>query len=202
MKKLFIEAIRKDRLSDNQLKILDTLPGKKIALLYSIQYKEHAKQIKQYLGKKIIEFKQVLGCSNFKSDQADIILLVGSGKFHALLNSLSADSPIYIYNIGVLEKISEQELEKLKKKKKAALTKFYAADEIGILVSTKPGQYHYDKALDLKKKLEADGKKAFIFLADNINIAELENFSCQSWVNTACPGLALDSSKIVNIEEL
>ena len=39
-------------------------------------------------------------------------------------------------------------------------------------------------------------------LQDNINTSELENFPIDIWINTACPGLALDSSKIIDSSSL
>src|SRR3989344_5910361 len=52
------------------------------------------------------------------------------------------------------------------------------------------------------EQLEKTCKQSYIFLSNNINIAELENFNINSWINTACPGLALDSNKIVNADEV
>ncbi|MFA5084489.1 MAG: diphthamide synthesis protein, partial [Candidatus Paceibacterota bacterium] len=61
----------------------------------------------------------------------------------------------------------------------------------GILVSTKPGQNKTKQALALKKKLEHEGKKAYIFSFDNFDINQLENFpEIKCWINTMCPGLS------------
>jgi len=36
-----------------------------------------------------------------------------------------------------------------------------------------------------------------------LNISELENFQdIKIWINTACPGLAMDSEKIVNLVDV
>jgi 2-(3-amino-3-carboxypropyl)histidine synthase len=198
---MFIEAIRTD-IPKLNTKALAKLP-KKIVLLYSIQYKPIAEQIKAHLktmSYNIRGFKQVLGCTDFKTK--DPILLVSGGRFHALNLALQNSVPIYIYNNQAIQKLSDPDIKKFKQKRKAALAKFLAADSVGILVSTKPGQNHMEKAQALKKKLESKGKKPYLFISNNINIAELENFSIQSWVNTACPGLAYDSSKIINLGDL
>ena len=60
---------------------------------------------------------------------------------------------------------------------------------------------NFKKALKLRKKLEEKGKEVKIFLADNINIEELENYGIESWVNTACPALTFDS-RVLNINEI
>jgi len=214
MKVLFIEAVKKKNLNFEQLSQLEKLPGKSISLFYSIQYKKQAEQVKNFLEKnkrKILIFKQVLGCSILSSNikNSDSILLIGSGRFHAL--SIAShlapvidkeDKEIYIFEQGKLEKISKEEIAKMRNRKKAALSKFYSADEIGIIVSTKLRQQKMNEAFQLKKKLEKKGKKAFIFLADNINTNELENFSCRAWVNTACPGLIFDNANIINIDDI
>lgn len=191
MKHLFVPAKYKHAEVDTlQLK---NLP-KKLAIVYSIQYLELAKKIQDVLRKthKISSFSQVLGCSkvHFKEKA---VLLVGSGRFHAL-NLVLQGYDVYIYNSS---RITKEELEALERERKSARLNFLSAEEKAILVSTKPGQYNLKQALALKEK-----HNAIIFLADNINIAELENFSPQGWVNTACPTLIYDSLKIINPEEI
>ena len=80
--------------------------------------------------------------------------------------------------------------------------KFLKAETIGILVSTKPGQENLKKAEKLKNKLEKQGKSPYIFITNNIDITQFENFNIQSWVNTACAGLAMDNPDIININEI
>ena len=87
MKTLFIPI--KSKLSFNKKDILETskkLPIN-IVITYSIQYKELAINIKKILAKKhkILLFSQVLGCSILNLPKStEAILLIGSGKFHAL----------------------------------------------------------------------------------------------------------------------
>lgn len=195
MKLMFIEAKKIEEFDVNNLN-LNILP-KKVFLAYSIQYKKLAEKIKKKLGKKVKGFKQVLGCSKLKTKYP--ILLVGSGRFHAIQLALQGNI-VYILENRII-KLDEKEIEKIKAKRKSALVKFLAADKIGILVSYKPGQENLKKALILKKKLEKQGKEIKIFVGDNIGIAELENYNIESWVNTACPALSLDS-RIISIYEL
>jgi 2-(3-amino-3-carboxypropyl)histidine synthase len=99
-------------------------------------------------------------------------------------------------------KISAKKIQELKAKQRTALIKYFQADKIGILVSTKPGQENLEKAINLKNKLKKKNKQVFVFVSNNIDIAQFENFNIDSWVNTACPGLARDSPNIINIGEL
>ena len=58
------------------------------------------------------------------------------------------------------------------------------------------------EAETLKKKLEKSNKEVYLFLSNNINPAEFENFPIDCWVNTACPRLDFDSRKIINAGDL
>jgi len=200
MKVLFIESIKKLDNLDIESINFDILPDR-IFLAYSIQYKRLAEAIKENiirLGKKVSGIQQVLGCTKLKTKEP--ILLVGSGKFHAL-NLLLQGNRVYILERDEIKKIDEKEVEKLKIRRKTALLKFLSATSVGILVSCKSGQENLSSALKLKKKLTKQGKKSSIFIADSIDFDELENFKPDCWVNTACPGLMLDYP-VLNIEDI
>ncbi len=201
MKVLFINTeIKKSfKIKDKEL---EKLP-KNIFLVYSIQYKKSAKNIKKKLknqGKNIRGFKQVLGCSELNTKFP--ILLIGSGSFHAL-NLLLQDNEVYILEQGKIRKIPRKDIKKLKNRRKAALTKFLSAKKIGIIVSYKPGQENFSFAKLIKEKLQKEykDKKFRIFIADNIYLQELDNYNIDSWINTSCPSLTYDN-RIISIREL
>jgi diphthamide biosynthesis enzyme Dph1/Dph2-like protein len=203
MKVLFIEARKnfKGKIGE-AFKELESLPGE-IHLLYTIQYKELAEKIKKYLENKkhkIVAFQQVLGCSKIKPKAP--ILLIGSGKFHALQISLQAGKKIFLYNNGRIENLKDEEIREYKSKEKGKLIKFLSSDKIGLLLSLKPGQNRLKESLQIKKKLKKKypDKKLYIFITNDINIKELENFPC-FFINLACPGINLDSSNIINYKE-
>lgn len=203
MKTLFIEAKRKNlKLGEEAKKFISQ--HKEFSVLYSIQYKELAEQFKkesEKQGKKVLAFLQILGCSN-PSLKPSTIVLIGSGRFHAVNIASRIKLSIYILEGDKFEQVSDKEIKKLETRKKAAYLKFLHADEVGIIVSVKPGQRKMKIAEDLKKKLKKQGKKVYLFIADNISLQELENFTLPIYINTACPGLSLDSSKIINLEDL
>jgi len=203
MKTLFIEARLKNLNVNLDKQEIAKLP-KTLFLAYSVQYKNIIPLIKKQLENnkiKITKMQQVLGCS--KVNTKDPILLIGQGRFHAINLYLQAPS-IFVLENNKITKISEQEIEKVKNKRKAALLKFLHAENIGIIVSTKPGQENLAIALKIKQKLESkyNDKKFYMFLSNNIDLSQFENFNIQSWINTACPGLANDNSAIINYEEL
>lgn len=200
MKTLFIPVYSKKEIDKKALKELEKLP-KNIAICYSIQFKKQAEELKNKLiNKKITNFVQVLGCSkpNFSKD-TQAILLIGQGKFHSVSLQYETGIPVYLLEENKLIQVSKTDVEKIKQKQKASYVNFLNSKNVGIIISTKPGQQRLKKAIDLKKNLE---KKSYLFLSNNINTSEFENFKIDSWVNTACPRLDLDDFRIINPEQL
>ncbi|VVB83662.1 2-(3-amino-3-carboxypropyl)histidine synthase [uncultured archaeon] len=174
-----------------------------IAIAYSIQYKDITFKIKEILSKnhKITSITQVLGCSKPKFIRGtEAILLVSSGKFHAISLSAETNLPVYVLEAGGIKKISKEEVDSFAVRKKASYLKFLNAEKIGILVSTKSGQENLKKAISFKNNLK--NKKSYLFMGNNINVKEFENFpDIKAWVNSACPRMDFDSSAI-NISDL
>jgi diphthamide biosynthesis enzyme Dph1/Dph2-like protein len=204
MKTVFIPAKSKAEINQEKIKEISKKLPKNIAIAYSIQYEIQAKKIKQILEQnhKITKFIQVLGCSRPKfSKDTKSILLFSDGKFHAVSLAFETKLPVYLFENGRLEKISKKDIEILEKKQKSSYVNFLNSDKIGILISTKPGQQNLKKSVEIKNKLK--GKKSYLFIANNINTSEFENFhDIQSWLNTACPRLDLESNKIVNMDKI
>ena len=144
---------------------------------------------------------QPLGCSKPqfpKNTQA--VLLISDGKFHAVSLAVESHLPIYILNNNNFNQISKQEIQTLERKQKASYVKFLDSNKIGVLVSTKPGQENLKKSLEFKKSQKS--KKSYLFIGNEINSLEFENFpQIQSWVNTACPRLDMNSN-VVNLEKI
>jgi len=202
MKTLFIPVKAKFKISKLKIfKFSKKLP-KNIVIAYSIQYKNLALEIKNSLLKnhKVLGFIQVLGCSKpVFPKNTEAVLLISSGRFHAISLACVTNLPIYILKSNKLEKIPKKEIESYKNKQRAAYLRFLNAEEIGILVSIKPGQENLKKAIILKKKLR--DKKSYIFIGNDINSSEFENFPIKSWINTACPRLDWDNP-VINIDRL
>jgi len=203
MKTLFIPTKIKSEVNKSKiLEISKKLP-KNLAIVYSIQYKDIADEIKKILSKKhkITQFIQILGCSKPKfPKETKSILLISSGRFHAISLASKNKIPVYILESNKLKKISKEQIDSMKRKNKASYVKFLNAQKIGILISTKPGQENFKKAIILKNKLK--NKDSYLFISNEINSREFENFpEIQSWINTACPRLDFDSS-IINIDKI
>lgn len=211
VKTLFIETRRKFKEKEIDLSLLDNLPGKTISLAATVQYLSLIPQVKKYLeskGKKVIIKKgafyeaHVLGCnSNAFDSKADTLLLVTDGKFHAINNAVSLDREITVFTGYNIEKVTKEDIYNIVRKKQAAIKKFLSETLVGLLISTKPGQ-NYKQIKELRNKIENKGKEVFVFESNNINLSELENFPIKIWVNTACPGLSSDDSRIVNFSDI
>ena len=201
MKTLFISVKSKQKLNSNMINSISKKLPKNIAICYSIQFEQQARELKNKLkNKQITAFKQVLGCSRpiFPKNTKSIIL-IGQGKFHSVSLQYETKIPVYLVENNKLTKVSSQDVEKLEKKQKASYINYLNQDKIGIIITNKPGQQRLKQALKLKNKLK---KKAYLFLCNNINASEFENFGLKSWVNTACPRLDLDEFRILNGNKL
>jgi len=199
MKKVFIPVKNKTNANLEKIKQLSKKLPKNLIIAYSIQFIELAKQIKNTLKNKNISFFQVLGCSIPKTKNKQAILLIGSGKFHAISLAYETKLPVYLLQKDKLEKISKKEIELIEKKHKAAYLKYLYSKKIGVLISNKPGQTRLKQALKLKNKIK--NKKTYFFLSSTLNKLEFENFNLDSWINTSCPRLDMDFP-IINIGKL
>ena len=180
---------------------------KKIGLVTTIQFLKQLDKVKSYLeglGHEVYLGGQVLGCNagNAKkiSSKVDAFLYIGSGEFHPLRVLIETGKKVIVANpiSGEVGELSDIEIKEIEKKILGKYNKFLHAEKIGILVSTKTGQYNLDKAFALKESLD---KECFIFIGDEIRINELEDFNdIDFWVNTACP--RLEDKNIISLEDL
>ncbi len=174
---------------------------KKIALCYSNQFIEIAEKIEKIINKKVIQKIQILGCSNPKfSKEVEAIILIGQGKFHSVSLAYESKLPTYILEGEEIKKINKEEIKKMEDKEKRMYLKYLNSDKVGILITTKPGQQRIQKALKFSKNLKE--KKKYLFLTNDINPQEFENFQIDCWINTACPRIDLTDGEILNLEKL
>jgi 2-(3-amino-3-carboxypropyl)histidine synthase len=204
MEAVFIEAKSRVDISKVIEKALSKLP-KKVGLVTTAQHKHLLKKAKEIIGKGAVIGGQVLGCDASSAvkikDKVDAFLYIGSGRFHPIQIRLETGKKVIMANplTNEVKQLEKEEVEKIKKQQKGALLKFLSSKEIGIIVSTKPGQEKLKKAFELKKKLK--DKNCYVFLADTIDVREFENFPfIESWINTACPRFADDKKGVVNVE--
>ena len=212
MEKLFIETRKKFDLEKIKFDLLDSLPGDKIALAGTVQYLELIPIVKKYLeekGKQVIVKTgayydgHVLGCnSSALNSNADTLLMVTDGRFHAMNNAIQLQKEIYVFTTHTLEKVTQEEIEKHNERTLTKQKKYLFAEVIGLLVSSKHGQ-NQKGIHKIKERIENSGKKVYIFESDNINFNEFDNFpQIGMWVNTACFGLGRDDMRIINLSNI
>jgi 2-(3-amino-3-carboxypropyl)histidine synthase len=143
---------------------------------------------------------QVLGCdySGPKSIEksVDCFLFLGTGGFHTIGLAMAVEKPVFFldFESGELANLDQERFNQ-EKIRFARIAKAAEARNFGILVSTKPGQSHPRVARQAKEKLESMGRKAWMFVADQVTPEKLLGLKVEALVNTACPRLIEDSSQ-------
>ncbi len=174
----------------------------KIGLVATTQYLEALKTLQKKLEQKgiiaLIEKNgQVLGCSYSNArkieDKVKAIVFFGDGLFHALGISFAVEKKVFALN-PLDETIIDfsAEKEKFIRQRYALISRAAEAKSFGILVSTKKGQCRKEKALELKKLIEKNGRKAFLLAMDFFEPEHLLGVDIDALVNTACPRIAID----------
>ena len=143
---------------------------------------------------------QVIGCdySNAISIAKDVeaFLFIGGGLFHALGVALSTSKPTIVVDPYDNTAFSvDKEAEKIFKQRWASIEEARKGKNFAVLVGLKPGQKRFEEALDIKQKLEENGKTAYLFAAKEITPEALMEFpTVDAFVNTACPRVSLDDT--------
>lgn len=179
-------------------KAIPLLKGR-IGIITTIQYLHLLPEIKKTLEKNKMKAEilgQILGCNTKVVDNAkvDTILYFGDGEFHPKAMARRNEKVnVVVANPenNSVRKLTDEEIKNFENKRYSGLAKFYSSKNIGILVTTKPGQEHLDAALKFKKKFK--DKNCFVLLFDDLNFSSLEDFPfIECFVNTMCPRIAYD----------
>ncbi|MEM2948274.1 MAG: diphthamide biosynthesis enzyme Dph2 [Candidatus Anstonellales archaeon] len=180
---------------------------KNVALGTTVQYVHKLEEVKKFFEKNGIKASykkgsktyypgQVLGCDAGAVDiESDSVLFIGDGMFHALaIASLNVDKPVFLFHPkGKTLKQINDEIEKLRKRRKGSIIKAVDCKNFGILLSTKPGQFNPEVAKWMKKELEKRGRKAQIIVSNEFEPYALNDFLVfDCYVSSACPRIAED----------
>ena len=192
-------------------KHLEKLP-KRLGLITTAQHLEQLKGVKGFLeckgfaveigaGKRVSK-GQVLGC-NFSAardvkDRVDALLYIGGGQFHPLGAAIATGKRTYALDpvSGELKDIEELK-ERILKQRFARIEKAKAAESFGIIVGAKAGQRRAKLAVAVKKKIEREGKKAYLLCLRELTPNALMPFrNLDAFVSTACPRVAIDDASL------
>ncbi len=216
MKTFFIHAkLEHDtKLTDEALK---KLPKQRYGLVTSIQHMHKIRDVQEQLEGSIFG-GQLLGCradaGERVNEKVDAFLFVGTGVFHPIQLALRTNKDVWLWDLVEkrLTKLEKRQIDNYVKRKKACLSKFFASDIIGVIITTKIGQNEnkimkFTKGIKLgyAKKLEKlyKEKNYYYFACDTLSQYDMENFPfIQCWVNTACNRIADEKQNIVNMEDI
>ncbi len=218
MKTLFLDAPfeKEVKLCQETLEYLKKY--KKVGLYASVQFCNQLKKVKEQLtelGIEIVTSKakrtnvasQLLGCDNYHNSlnvdfsEFDVFLYVGDGKFHPLAlvyaqkdckewKEIICNDPI----ANTFNLLDYNHIKTILRKYRGSLKKFFAAENVGVIVTIKPGQEHLRVSYGLEKKYP--NKKFYYFIDNNVSFDQLENFNfIDVWVNTACPRVGFDDQE-------
>jgi len=149
-------------------------------------------------GKKIIDKRlphcfyenQLLGCSINDHNKFDLpIIVIGDGLFHIKSFNTSMND-VYL----LTPDLNLQKIEAMTHRKDLE-EEIKRANKIGIIVSTKPGQFMGNENISkVVKRIKEMGKECFVFVGDNISMNTLIDYKfIDLWINTACPRLIDDA---------
>ncbi len=182
---------------------------KSVAITAAIQYVPFLPTVKGFLEQNGLEVHvgegdsrvaypgQILGC-NFSAPKAvaedvEQFLYVGEGNFHPLGISLATGKDVLVVDPEMNEVRDMAEFrDRILRQRHAIITELASASTFGIIVSSKIGQNRFGLARKIKEDLEKKGKKAVLFLLDNLNPDYLIGLDVDAFVSVACPRIAID----------
>jgi len=147
------------------------------------------------LGKAPVIAGEILGCNieaaKSIDNRVDCFLFVGTGKFHP--SGLKTHRPVYFLDLekNQVEIFDIKDAEREQRIKYAKIEKFRSSETVGILLSSKHGQFFHEFE-HLKKRIERTGKKTHVLIMDCITNERLMGLKIDFFINTACPRLAED----------
>jgi 2-(3-amino-3-carboxypropyl)histidine synthase len=205
-KVIYIETFSNLNGLDVVKKFVESLEGKRIGLVSTIQHSHELKKIKNFLerkGKKVfIGDKgkscaypgQILGCDFTAAvsiqDKVDEFLYIGSGRFHPL--GVAYYTGKKVIKADPYIKMAEEVKALWEKDSYIRIERAENARTFGIIVGTKPGQMTLKRGKVLKKRLDKKGKKAYIILMDEITPEKVDYLPYDAFVITACPRIVFD----------
>jgi len=186
--------------------ILNNITENKVGVVSNVQHLSSLENVKKSLeeiGKEVIIGGYILGCyfENAKKIEKDVecFLFIGSGSFHVKELKRFTKKPVYHFDPekNEIKKIEEDKKQEIKRFLK--IEKLKDAKRVGILISTKPGQY--ENVEKIEKYLEKMGKDVYKIVADRITNEKLIGMDVDIFLNTACPRIEEDYFKkpVINL---
>lgn len=143
---------------------------------------------------------QVIGCDyscvKAISEAVEAFLFIGGGRFHAIGVALATGKPVVVAD--PFEEIAypiKSEVQKIIKQRWLSIKSAMDSEKFGVLIGLKSGQKRVKEAIEIKRKLEKNGREASLLALREITPDALLQFTyIDAYINTACPRIALDDS--------
>lgn len=181
---------------------------KVVGLGMTVQWLNFLDRVRSYLSRRgyevivgkpkgwLVHEGQVLGCDyralKQVEDKVEVFLIVGS-TFHALGLALISKKEVIVADPHSGKASSMSEMAKtFLMKRYIQIERFKSCDNVGIIVSEKPGQKRMGLAKKIESLLKSSGKYASIVIADEITESLIEDNPFEGYVNTACPRLSIE----------
>ena len=190
-----------------------------VCFLYPPQYKKVTKKIIAILFKsddmrqiKHIEEMEVLGCEREKikevGKKVEAFMVVSPGLFYGLGPAIWTDRETYIIDLY------KQQVVNMRKYAKKYLSliaynisKIKDADNIGVIIVLKSGQFNFRTAMNLKRKIEKLGKRVYLITMEELTPEKLRYFiDIDLFIQTGCPRISIDNldifdKPVLNVEQ-
>jgi 2-(3-amino-3-carboxypropyl)histidine synthase len=209
---VYVEARAKIGIKEALTKALPFLESwNKIGLVTTVQHihqLDEAKNMLEAAGKTVFVGNadstkhpgQVIGCdfgnAQSVSEDVEAFLFVGGGRFHATGVTLATGKPTIIAD--PYEEFAypiHDEARRVIMQRWGNISEAKEAKSFGVLISLKSGQMRLRAALDIKEKIERNGRKATLLALREVTPSVLMQFpTLDAFVNTACPRLSLDDA--------
>jgi 2-(3-amino-3-carboxypropyl)histidine synthase len=209
---VYVEAKAKIGIKEAMTKALPFLESwNKIGLVTTVQHVhqlDEAKKLLEAAGKTVFGGNadstkhpgQVLGCdfgnAQSVSEEVEAFLFVGGGRFHAMGVTLATGKPTIIADpYEELAYSIHHDARRIIMQRWGNISEAKEAKSFGVLISLKSGQMRLRAALDIKEKIERNGRKATLLALREVTPSVLMQFpTLDAFVNTACPRLSLDDA--------
>lgn len=209
---VYVEAKAKINIKQTLAKAAPFLESwNRIALVTTVQHVhqlDEAKRLLEAAGKTVLIGNadptkypgQLIGCdfgnAQSVSDKVEAFLFVGGGRFHAMGVALATGKPTIITDpYEELAYPIQDDARRVIMQRWGNISEAKEAKSFGVLISLKSGQMRLNAALDIKERLERNGRNATLLAIREVTPSALMQFpSLDAFVNTACPRLSLDDS--------
>ncbi len=150
-------------------------------------------------GKGHLNESQVFGCEFYPAyetqNMIDAYFFLGQSMFHSLSIAMVTDKPTYMLDPYYEEySLVNENAKKFEKRAILGIYNAVDAENIGIIIGLKEGQFSKKKALDFKKSFEKLGKNVQLIALTEITEDRINNFKgIDAFIQVACPRISTDN---------